>query len=516
MRKKQIIDVFKKYYKDEKIITTQINEIRRLYDLKEKNQYTIDDQTWDDLEMDSVFYRVDRTNSSLGQSALYFLLRNPIFSESTLKSRGNTLNKLKENKDVRALLQYIFFRTGYDKKNNLLKMLQKDFMSNKFKVIIYNILRWVPLILIMFTIILMDARMLIAAGVSMLINGYICECESKNVVSNGLVYLKDIFSTTKKILSIDDNNILENKEKIKELYNDLQDIKRNIRMINIVNMYGGFLEPLLVPFLIMESSYYNVIDKLAKKKHKVLELYYELGKIEAYISMSIYKETLYDNCCEPQFINEIELEIEEGVHPVLKNPVSNSILLNKKGVVLTGTNMSGKSTFLRMLGINILFSQTFYFALCKKYRGTFLNIVSSISPNDDINEGKSYYMAEAEAILRIVKSLDKDIPVLCIIDEIFRGTNPVERIAASASILKYINSKNAITFVATHDRELTDILKSNYDFYYFSENVNNEGLSFDYKIKEGISKTRNAIKVLDYLGYPKEITNLARIYAEGK
>lgn len=200
---------------------------------------------------------------------------------------------------------------------------------------------------------------------------------------------------------------------------------------------------------------------------------------------------------------------------MLENGIPNTIRLNKKGVVLTGTNMSGKSTFLRMLGVNILLAQTFNFTVASKYECCFLNIVSSISPNDDISQGKSYYMAEAEAILRIIKSLDKKVPVFCIIDEIFRGTNPVERISSSMSILKYIGETRALTFVATHDRELTDLLKDKYDFYYFSEDVDsNKGLSFDYKLKEGVSKTKNAIKLLDYIGYPKVITDNARKYAE--
>ena len=75
----------------------------------------------------------------------------------------------------------------------------------------------------------------------------------------------------------------------------------------------------------------------------------------------------------------------------------------------------------------------------------------------------------------------------------------------TAEILKYINSKKSISIVATHDRELTEILKDNYEFFYFSEKVDNAGLKFDYKLKKGISKTRNAIKLLDFIGYPKEI-----------
>jgi len=159
-----------------------------------------------------------------------------------------------------------------------------------------------------------------------------------------------------------------------------------------------------------------------------------------------------------------------------------------------------------MLSTNILFAQVFDFVLAKEYEGCLFHVISSISPKDDIINGKSYYLAEAESILRIIKSLDNNVSVFCPIDEIFRGTNPIERIASSVEILKYINKRQSICIVATHDKELSDILKRNYDFYYFSENVDDKnGLSFDYKIKKGVSKTRNAVKLLDYMGYPEEI-----------
>lgn len=78
----------------------------------------------------------------------------------------------------------------------------------------------------------------------------------------------------------------------------------------------------------------------------------------------------------------------------------------------------------------------------------------------------------------------------------------------SVAILNYMNKADAINFVATHDKELIELLNNNYDFYYFSEEVDKStGLSFAYKLKHGVVKSRNAIKLLSYVGYPKEIIN---------
>ncbi|MGG7185870.1 MutS-related protein, partial [Clostridium butyricum] len=294
--------------------------------------------------------------------------------------------------------------------------------------------------------------------------------------------------------------------KIKEILNDLNTIDKSTYLLKLTNSFWGIIDMLSVPFFIQESIYYKISGKLIEKKDTILELYYLVGEIDALVSIAIYQSNNEGKYSKPKFIKETSLKIKDGVHPLLKNPVSNSIEISGKGVVLTGTNMSGKSTFLRMVSTNILFAQTFNFILGKEYEACFFNMVSSISPKDDIVNGKSYYLSEAESILRIIKASQKDIPVFCPIDEIFRGTNPIERIASSAEILRYLNKGNAICIVATHDREISDMLKENYDFYYFSEEVDSKsGLKFDYKLKRGVSKTRNAIKLLEYIGYPKEI-----------
>ncbi|MDZ7543653.1 DNA mismatch repair protein MutS, partial [Clostridium perfringens] len=113
---------------------------------------------------------------------------------------------------------------------------------------------------------------------------------------------------------------------------------------------------------------------------------------------------------------------------------------------------------------------------------------------------------ECNAVLRILNSLEDEIPAFCIIDEIFKGTNPIERIATSKQILKYIMNRNALSIVATHDLELAETCDDKYLRYYFCENVDKkEGLVFDFKLKEGICNTGNAIKLLEFLGYPDEI-----------
>jgi len=96
-----------------------------------------------------------------------------------------------------------------------------------------------------------------------------------------------------------------------------------------------------------------------------------------------------------------------------------------------------------------------------------------------------------------------------VLDEIFKGTNTVERISGGKAILSYLNSEKNAVLVATHDIELTELLE-NYELYHFSETIEKEELFFDHKLKSGKLKTRNAIKILELYNYPKEIIEEAK------
>ena len=347
----------------------------------------------------------------------------------------------------------------------------------------------------------------------MVVNLYIYEKEKLQIPTQGILYLEQMMKCSKKITHIKEEILEEETSELKAINKRLKKLNGIIKITMINDIIGGVFSFISVMFLLEESAFYKAIPYINKNKKEILNLYESLGKIDAFISIANFKTGLQGIYVEPIFNSDLSLEIEDGYHILLKKGVPNSIHIKDKGIILTGTNMSGKSTFLRMIGINIILAQSFYFTLAKKYNGTFLNVVSSISPSDDLSEGKSFYLSEAESLLRVIKALDKKYPVFCPIDEIFRGTNPIERIAASAEILKYINERNSISIVSTHDRELIDILRDDYNFYYFSESVNNNGLSFDYKLKEGMSTTRNAIKLLEFIGYDKDIVEKAYIRA---
>lgn len=493
--------------------TRNYKYVKEFYNMKKKDEYVIDDETWNDFDMDKVLKSMDKTYSSLGQSVLYSILRNPVFDENKLKDRDKIINFFRLNEKVRTNIQYRFLMLGRDKNNSLLEMLNSKLSQNKLKYYFYTFMgKVLPIILILLTIYNKSfgpSLMFLMMG-----NLYIFEREKYKINSKGVCYLRDVIDTSKKLSHIKNKNLESYTEKIKAINKKLKIIDGKTKVIKFINMWGRTFEFVSVLFLLEETTYYKIAPLLKENKEDILNLYEALGEMEALIAISSFKINLKDNCTTPIFTEDLSLEITDGSHILLKNGVSNSITINNKGIILTGTNMSGKSTFLRMVGVNIILAQSLYFVLAKRYTAPFLNVVSSIAPNDDLESGKSFYLAEAKSLLRVINALNKKIPVFCPIDEIFRGTNPVERIAASGEILKYINKQNnSISIVSTHDRELVEILKENFEFYHFSESVKDNALTFDYKIKKGVSHTRNAIKLLEVIGYNKEIVENSYIKA---
>ena len=139
---------------------------------------------------------------------------------------------------------------------------------------------------------------------------------------------------------------------------------------------------------------------------------------------------------------------------------------------------------------------------------------TSVILKDNLQDNESYFVVEIKSLKRIFDELG-DVPLLCFIDEVLRGTNTAERIATSSEILKSLSGSNAVIFAATHDIELTNILKDYMKNYHFSEQVEGDKISFDYKIKEGSADSRNAIKLLKAYGFSTDIVVGAEKLADG-
>lgn len=500
----------------------KVHRKRKFKDMKElfncvkedkPDEFYINDQTWQDLNMDELFKELDRTLSTPGEQVFYSMLRSPLIDEEKLHNRKELIEFFQKNTDIREKVQLELCKLGR-KEIGILPLIWGRVIGNKVKRFCYSFMALASLALIAAIPFLGFKMVGFPLFMVLVINMSIHYREKKITFGqqSAVTYLGATISTAEKISKINISEINKHEEALKSCATKCKKIARRTTFLNINVINGDFLssltEYIYIFFLAEERAFYAVIDEINKYREEIKKLYLTLGEIDALISAASYRVGL-GKYVEPELeMGKRFIEATNIVHPLIEKPVANSITMDNRGVILTGSNMSGKSTFLRTLGVNALLAQTIYTCTADHYKAGYFRIISSISPDDNLMSGKSYYLGEAEALLNIINSCNNEVPLLSFIDEIFRGTNPTERVSAAVEILNYLINNNALVLVATHDLELTKIVE-NYDCYYFREDVDENGLKFDYLIKKGVSPTRNAIRILKYIGYPDEIINKA-------
>ncbi|MCC0697696.1 mannonate oxidoreductase [Clostridioides sp. ES-S-0048-02] len=231
-----------------------------------------------------------------------------------------------------------------------------------------------------------------------------------------------------------------------------------------------------------------------------------IGEFEALISLTIIGQ-VKENTCFPIIKSESipKLEVEEVYHPLIaeKTVVANSIKLNSQTCIITGSNMSGKTTFLRSIGVNLVLAYAGAPVCAKNFDATCMYIFTSMRIQDDVSQGISTFYAEILRIKSMIQYSIKELPMLVLVDEIFKGTNSADRIIGASEAVKKLSKPWIISMVTTHDFELCD-LSSGGDVeivnYHFSEYYVDDKIYFDYAIKDGRCKTTNAKQLMKMAG----------------
>ena len=209
--------------------------------------------------------------------------------------------------------------------------------------------------------------------------------------------------------------------------------------------------------------------------------------------------------CMPDF-GAAGLHLAGAYNPLVNNCVPNDLdVPANESVLLTGSNMSGKTTFMRTVGLSALLAQTIATCPATAYAGPFRRVVSSINLADNLPEGKSYYFAEAETVLGFIQAAEAAPGTyLFVLDELFKGTNTVERIAATRAVLAHLQGRSLV-LASTHDGELGALLAPAFAEYHFTETVSETDWYFDHRLKPGPLTTRNGIRLLARAGYPAAV-----------
>lgn len=493
--------------------------------INNKETFTIDQITWNDLDMTEIYNRMNISRSSVGAEVLKQTLQELVFDESILQKRHQKAVSLQENPSLTNKLNKIYTNLGKTKKVSFLDYI---FKLNEIKPE-NNIKHVVLIVLLLVSIALIFVKPVIGiiALVVMIAVNIALYFRFKAPVEpyfNCIKYLASMViagDKAKDVLKGAEDVFTTDRKELERLVKVFAPIRRGSFLItnsvsgSLVDVIMDYIRMLFHVDLIKFHSMHKFCSQHAEDIHTLYDI---LGGIETCICIAHFRKE-HPSYCLPLFHKDssgfLTLKTENAYHPLVKNPVKNSITA-ERSILLTGSNASGKSTFLKMIAINQIFAQTIYTVLADSYETSFFRVFSSMALSDNILGAESYFVVEIKSMKRIFDALSDDNPVMIFVDEVLRGTNTQERIAASTQILRKLSTENALCFAATHDIELTHLLEDVMDNYHFSEQISDDSgsISFDYKLKKGRADSRNAILLLKAYGFPQEVVQKALSMSE--
>jgi len=484
-------------------------------EVRGNNFHLLTEQTIDDIDFYGLFKFIDRTTSKVGQQFLYRKVIEPtnLASDPT----EDLIELFSKDTSLREAIQLELLKLNESGAYHIPSLLKANLLQKPkwFKLLKLDIAIVICLIILSFKFQVLIIFLLIPFALNMFLH-YWNKSKAYQFVRS-IPQLNLLIEVSKTISN--KNRVFYNKS-VEEGISNLKQFQRKSSIINFdkgsgvqaeLNQIGTYLLELIKAFFLIEVfSLFRVIKELESKRSAIITIFDYVGNIDTSISIASLRA---DNLktCRPVFCQPGKtLSVKKMYHPLIKNCIENDLSINGKSILITGSNMSGKSTFLRTFTINSILAQTIYTCFAAEFISPILKQYSSIRIDDNLFQGKSYYQQEVQTMASLIAEVKSPNQNLFILDEVFKGTNTIERISAAKAILSYLNHNNNIVIISTHDIELSDMLENEYDLYHFTETIENDELYFDHKIKSGQLKTRNAIKLLELANYPKEIINEAR------
>lgn len=507
---------------DREYSTEELESISHYARRHRKDRFLIDDITWNDLSMDQMFVNMNTTVSSCGEDVLYAMLRLPEFDEEVLKERNRLIEYFRTHQKERENVQMLVREV-----RKISSMSLSDYIFVLKDVEQKGVAKYVLLACLtlagigaIFVQPLTGALLLL---VILCFNGYVHMKDSKKIEPylNCFLCILRLLKAADGFSKMKNPEIQEHLDRIEGVRKKLQGFRRGAFLVTSANAMQDGLEAFVLSYLkIMFQvdiiKFYSMVKGVRGHEAEIDELFTAMGELDALIAVASFREYLpYYSIPElrkwedRKEMEQISVEMTDLYHPLIPNPVANSIRIDG-GILVTGSNASGKSTFLKTVALNAILSQTIYTCISHSYRGDYVKVMTSMALRDNLEGGESYYIVEIKSLQRILEECEKKQPVLCIVDEVLRGTNTIERIAASSRILKYLSQPYVLPLAATHDIELSYILEKQYENYHFEEEIKDHDVLFNYQLKEGRATTRNAIKLLEMIGYNQKIVSEAQ------
>ena len=552
------------------------------YYLHHPGDFQIDDITWNDLDLDEMFSQMDSTCCAAGEEYLYYLLRTPALRAGDLPFSREQYDWFGEgaHEEERLRLQEILTGLGHAGRYSLYDYIDSTASLGERSNLPHYLAIAAPFAA--FALMFLHTGVGIILLLAVLAFNLVSYFKEKAKIApyfQVFNYVLRLLECAEKVEKQNCPVFKEESDRIPALLASFASFRRGTGLFlgsttGSTDPAGFVLEYVRILFHLDLIKFNSMLAQMRGRQKEIDALLTIIGRIDSCISLVSWRETL-PFYTVPLLKEQAEQDqegaektgtaaglyntdtaanadkadtafrVQDLYHPLLTDPVSNSLEAGRP-VLLTGSNASGKSTFLKAAALCALLSQSTGIAPAKSYSGAYYRIYTSMALRDSLRDGESYFIVEIKSLRRILQASGhnasehdleqtsgnvpvsaseqavftgsqqslQQIPVLCCIDEVLRGTNTVERIAASAEILRCFAGRNVLCFAATHDLELTSLLGDVFDNYHFSEEIEDGDVRFSYRLQPGPSTTCNAIALLGALGYDRTLVDSARNRAD--
>lgn len=494
-----------------------LDSIRTYHEVQPVGEQDVDETTWQDLDMDDVFRRINVCLTSVGEEGLYHALHTPQFDPDVLQDLEAQAAALDAHPDTRDALRRQLCRMGKSDFNGLCYLTDMGHVHTLPLPWLYPLLALAPavaLALLCFQPALGGFVLLLSFGVNIAVH-YVCKMKIEAELP-AIQYLGSMLWCCERLLRGSYPGLETALAALRPHYLPLRRLRSqmpgNLATAAANNDLGGILlEYVKILFLTDLRKYNRVLRTLRRHLVDFQALRQAVARLDMAQCILSFRKSL-PHWCRPCWTTQPGLAVEDLYHPLLRQPVSNDLSLSRSALI-TGSNASGKSTFIKAVAINAILAQTLHTCCARTYRAPMAQVVTSMAVRDSLADGESYFIAELKSLRRILEGTRRHF-CLCFVDEILKGTNTIERIAASTAVLSHLARQQCLCLVASHDIELTELMADEYDNYHFREQMQSDGIHFDYRLYAGPSATRNAIALLAYLDFDPDLVTRAQALAD--
>jgi hypothetical protein len=472
----------------------------------------VDDRTWNDLEFPRIFADIDTTVTRLGGQYLYSQLR--IYPEQpAMASDGyRTYQALVADGSLRERIQLTLAYLNPDSCASVAENLFGTFPPNlRFRRLL-GLWSALAVVLAVATAVtsLSIIPLLVVAGLNIAVIRRMAPEANKLTETLGGIYR--LTRVADALSRIEGTQHIPQLRELAAARGTHASARRAFRTFAALQKaaISGIPVWLNIFFLWEWLAYIQTHDKLEGLRQELRPIFTLVASLDAAIALASFLHRSPAHC-RPTWSTEASIEIDAGCHPLLATGVPNSVSLGNRSALVTGSNMAGKTTFIKMIATNLILGRNIGICLAARAVVPLSAVRACIHREHSIESAKSRYSAELEAIKAFFEEASGDTPPVFVIDEPFSGTNTVERIAAAKAVLDAL-SRRSLVLATTHDVELQEILKHRFDRFHFTEDPDVEGF-FDFRIRKGTCTEGNALRLLEKIGFPPAVTAEAVSFA---